>query len=282
MKIVLNRDIKNLGKVGEIVTVKNGYGRNFLLPRKYAVVATKTNVAKLQERLDELNKRNSEFIKQAEEIVKILDSTVYNVARQASDDDTIYGSIRSKDIYSFICELLRKNSISFSLDIGGIKIMEPIKTLGQYIIPVEIFGDVIGSVKLNVCRTSADFEDDVNTFNLKREKSLIASGAIKKESAAEIKVSKSVGDANVSCGKKVCGEKAEKLCDDKTKNNKGESKCDEAVDSGNCDNIKSEGKNKKNNKTVKSVSSEKVENDKKEEAKNKTVKKKAAASKAKK
>ena len=138
MKIVLNRDIKNLGKVGEVVTVKNGYGRNFLLPRKYAVAATKTNIAKLQERLDELNKKNSEFIKQAEVIVKILDSSVYNVARQASDDDTIYGSIRSKDIYNFICELLKKNGISFSLDIGGIKIVEPIKTLGQYIIPVEI------------------------------------------------------------------------------------------------------------------------------------------------
>ena len=65
MKILLNRDVKNLGKVGDVVSVKNGYGRNFLIPRGYAIVATKVNIAKLQDRLEEKKKQNEVLIKNA-------------------------------------------------------------------------------------------------------------------------------------------------------------------------------------------------------------------------
>lgn len=175
MKIVLNRDIKNLGKVGDIVVVKDGYGRNFLLPKGYAIVATKANVEKLQNKIDELKKQNAVLFEKAQKINEILDKVVFNVVRQAADDDTMYGSIRTRDVYNFICDLLKKNNIDFSLDIGSIKIAEPIKTLGQYIINVELFSGVDAIVRLNVCRAIADFEDDVVEFDKKREKSLLTS-----------------------------------------------------------------------------------------------------------
>ena len=173
MKIVLNRDVKNLGKVGDIVVVKDGYGRNFLIPKGYAIVATKNNVAKLQEKIETLKKQNELLFSTAKNVLELLDKQVFNVVRQAADDDTIYGSIRNRDIYNFVCDLLKKNNINFSIDIGSIKIAEPIKSLGQYLINIELFSGVDGIIRLNVCRAVADFEEDVVLFDKKREKSLM-------------------------------------------------------------------------------------------------------------
>ena len=172
MKVLLNRDIKNLGKVGELVVVKDGYGRNFLLPKKYAIVATKANIAKSQEKIEELKQINQQMIEKAKKIVDLLDNTIYNVTRQASDDDTMYGSVRTKDIFNFINNLIKKNNIDFDLEISGIKITEPIKSLGKYVVYVEIFGDISTNLRVNVCRTSVDFEEDIATFDKKREKNL--------------------------------------------------------------------------------------------------------------
>ena len=181
MKIVLNRDIKDLGKVGDIVVVKDGYGRNFLLPKGYAIVATKANVAKLQEKLDDLKKQNEILFNNANKIKEILEKEVFNTVRQAADDDTIYGSVRTRDVYNFVCDLIRKNNISFSLDIGAVKIAEPIKALGQYLVNVELFSGVECVVRLNVCRAIADFESDVVAFDNKRAKFLMSGSKDSKE-----------------------------------------------------------------------------------------------------
>ena len=186
MKVILNRDIRKLGKVGDVVTVKDGYGRNFLLPKKYVSVATKANIAKLQEKIEELKVKNDSLLKQAEKVADILSANIYNVARQASDDDIIYGSVRTKDIYNFICSLLQQNGVDFQLDIGGIIVSTPIKTLGQYIVPIEIFSDIVSNIRVNVCRTSADFEQNIDAFDKKREKALMAEKDAKtKEKNAE-------------------------------------------------------------------------------------------------
>ena len=172
MKVVLNRDIKNLGKVGDVVTVKNGYGRNFLLPKKYAVVATNANLAELQQHLEELKQKNIEIATQARKVADLLSKSIYNVVRQAADDDTLYGSIRNKDVYYFVKDLIKTNNIDFSLEISGVKIKEPIKSLGYYIATIELFGDITEDVRINVCRTSADFEDDIGAFDKKRNLTL--------------------------------------------------------------------------------------------------------------
>ena len=172
MKVLLNRDIKNLGKVGEVVVVKDGYGRNFLLSKGYAKVATKANIMELEKKIEELKKNNDALSATAKKVADLLDKEVFNTVRQAADDDTIYGSIRTKDIYNYICELLKKNSINFTFDIGGIKIKDSIKSLGQYIIGVELFGNVETNLRLNVCRAMADFESDPVAFDKKMEKAL--------------------------------------------------------------------------------------------------------------
>ncbi len=164
MKIILNRDVKNLGKVGDVCDVANGYGRNFLLPKGYAVIASKKNVSALQQQIAELQKKNEEVEKQAKAVAEKLNNEVFNIVRQAADDDTIYGSIRTKDIYNLIMCFLQKNNNDFTFDIGGIE-MQQIKALGKYVIVVYLFGNVCANIRLNVCRIISDFVNDISIFD---------------------------------------------------------------------------------------------------------------------
>lgn len=174
MKVILNRDIKNLGKVGDVVIVKDGYGRNFLLKKQYASVATKSSLSVLEKKIDELKAENSKLAKQAEQISELLNGVICNIVRQAADDNTIYGSVRVRDVFVFINDVLKKNNISFKIDICGIKFEKPIKMLGRYVIAVEIFGDIVANVRLNLCRAQADFDNDIKSFDKKREQSLMS------------------------------------------------------------------------------------------------------------
>ena len=181
MKIVLKRDIKNLGKVGDVCDVAGGYGRNFLLPKGYAVVANKANLQKLQEKLKNLQKENETMTEKAKEVANLLGNEVFNLVRQASDDDIIFGSVRTKDIYALINSFLSQNGKTFSFDIGGIEI-QPIKTLGKYLIPVYLFGDVNVNLRINICRIASDFENDIVSFDKKFKESMTKVDETKKNS----------------------------------------------------------------------------------------------------
>lgn len=269
MKVILNRDIRKLGKVGDVVTVKDGYGRNFLLPKKYVSVATKANIAKLQEKIEELKVKNDSLLKQAEKVADILSANIYNVARQASDDDIIYGSVRTKDIYNFICSLLQQNGVDFQLDIGGIIVSTPIKTLGQYIVPIEIFSDIVANIRVNVCRTSADFEQNIDAFDKKREKALMSEKDAKtKEKNAEKILSEQVNgaDKNEKSAEKTDGEvKAEKIAnsnnavDDEKNNDENNAPASSHKDKKiKAKNSKTDTEEEKNSSTNKKVSKQKT------------------------
>ena len=172
MDVILSRDVKNVGKVGDVCEVKTGYGRNFLIPKGYAIVANKKNIANLQGKIDELRKQNDEMSKIAENVADILNKKVFNIIRQASDDKIIYGSVRNRDIRDLISELLYESKIAFSIDVGSIKIEKPIKSLGQYIVSVNVFADIVAKVRLNVCRTSTEFDDNAESFDKKYQEFL--------------------------------------------------------------------------------------------------------------
>lgn len=172
MRIVLKRDLKNLGKVGDVCEVADGYGRNFLLPKKYAVIANKKNLSELQEKLEKLKEQNSKLEQEAINVADMLNNEVFNIVRQASDDDTIYGSIRTKDIYELVNSFLKTNNKDFRFDIGGIE-MQTIKSLGRYVIQIYLFAEVYAKIRLNVCRIVSDFESDIATFDKKFAESIV-------------------------------------------------------------------------------------------------------------
>ena len=225
MKIVLKSEVRGLGKIGEICDVRDGYGRNFLLPKGYAVVATKKNIEDLNKEIDELKKNNDKKNSEANNICGLLNNEVFNVVRQASDDGTIFGSVRNKDVYNLINEFFKKNNIKFYFEVGAIKIENPIKSIGQYIISVNLFGDVIANVYLNVCRSVSDFESDVANFTKKLEEANNGSKTLVKAKTASMvqdKLDKKAKKMDLkNNGKIVDNEKKEDI---KTEEEKGKEK----------------------------------------------------------
>jgi large subunit ribosomal protein L9 len=144
MKVILKQDVDKLGKMGEIVKVAPGYGRNFLIPKKIAVEATPGNLKNMEiERLaharrDQRDKEAASLL--AREIVKL----VVTVRRKAGEEGTLYGSVTAIDIADFL--------ITHKIDIDKRKIQleDPIKTVGEYQVPIRLHRDVTVPVRVVV------------------------------------------------------------------------------------------------------------------------------------
>ena len=195
MEVILSRDVKNVGKVGDVCTVKTGYGRNFLIPKGYAIVANKKSVAKLQEQLADLKQRNDELSATATNVASIIENKVFNIVRQASDDRVIYGSVRNRDIRSLICELLHESRISFSIDVGSIKIDSPIKSLGRYLMSIDLFADVSAKIRLNVSRTAVEFDNTIEDFDEKYQAQFEESSSDKNKQSSAAQNTQGVASA---------------------------------------------------------------------------------------
>jgi large subunit ribosomal protein L9 len=142
MKVILQEDVEKLGKAGDIVTVKDGYARNFLIPRKLAVTVSSGNLKALEFQKKAISKRIEKRSRQAEELLKVLENHSVTIAKQAGKDDRLYGSVTQKDIEA---ALLEEN---IKVDRKQILLEEPIKTLG--IFPVKIKIDKEKQVEIKV------------------------------------------------------------------------------------------------------------------------------------
>ncbi len=144
MKVILKQDVDKLGKVGDVVKVAAGYGRNYLIPRQIAVEATPGNV-KIMEiqrlaeaRRDQRDKRAASLL--AQEIVKL----VVTIQRKAGEEGTLYGSVTALDIADFL--------ITHKIDIDKRKIQldDPIKTVGEYQVPIRLHREVTVPIRVVV------------------------------------------------------------------------------------------------------------------------------------
>jgi len=144
MKIILKQDVDKLGKVGEIVKVAAGYGRNFLIPRKLAVPATEGNLRIMEieqvahARRDQREKKAAEIV--AREVAKL----VVKLERKAGEGGTLYGSVTSIDIADYL--------ITHKIDIDKRKIQldDPIKSIGEYQVPIRLHREVTVPIKVIV------------------------------------------------------------------------------------------------------------------------------------
>ena len=150
MKIVLLERVSKLGQMGDIVEVKSGYARNFLLPFKKALRATQQNIKYFEDKKTELETKNIENKKEADSIKSKLDGKVFILIRSASDTGALYGSVSSKDIK----EISSKEGIDISKN--QINLEKPIKDLGIYNIKVNLHPDIISEIIVNVARTQAE------------------------------------------------------------------------------------------------------------------------------
>ena len=157
MQIVLLERVEHLGNLGDVVDVKPGYARNYLLPRAKALRATKTNLAAFEQRKAELKAANDAKRAEAEKLGKTLDGKSIVMIRQASEGGQLYGSVSSRDVADALIE--GKNEVSRN----QVRLLVPIKTLGIFSVPVVLHPDVSIAITVNIARSQVDAATQATT-----------------------------------------------------------------------------------------------------------------------
>ena len=146
MDIILLESLNKLGKAGEIVTVKDGFAKNFLIPEKKAIIANKKNKADLENRITQINSNNDKKIVEANEIKEKLDQKKISIAMEANDDGSLYGAVSQKSVSESIYSLLE---IKISPDAV---ILDPIKEIGETEIQVILYEDIKAILHLEITK----------------------------------------------------------------------------------------------------------------------------------
>jgi len=141
MQLILTQDVENLGKAGELVSVRPGYGRNFLVPRGYAVTATVRNKNRLDHEKAVIARRVEKERASATEIATRINGMTLQFERIVGEDEKLFGSVTTRDI----AEQLKKANVD--IDHRWIQLDAPVKALGKYEVPVRLAAGVIAQLK---------------------------------------------------------------------------------------------------------------------------------------
>ncbi|MBL8956927.1 MAG: 50S ribosomal protein L9 [Myxococcaceae bacterium] len=144
MKLILREDVYNLGKSGEVVSVKDGYARNYLLPRNLAMLASAANVRQLEHEKQVIELRQQKLKGAAEEQSKKLGAVAVKISRKVGDQDKLFGSVTALDIAEGLAKAGHK------VDRRLIHLPEPIKTVGQFEVELRLHRDVVTKIKVEV------------------------------------------------------------------------------------------------------------------------------------
>jgi large subunit ribosomal protein L9 len=150
MEVILKEDVAKLGSRGDVVKVAEGYGRNFLLPRKLAIEATTGNKKVIEQMRAAAVRRSAKEKAQADELSKQFDGLAVSFARRAGEQDQLFGSVTSSDIG----DALEKKG--FNVDRRKIQLHEPLKTLGEFTVPVKLHKEVTAHLKVVIEKESAE------------------------------------------------------------------------------------------------------------------------------
>ncbi|PKK81966.1 MAG: 50S ribosomal protein L9 [candidate division Zixibacteria bacterium HGW-Zixibacteria-1] len=146
MKVILRQDVPDVGKVGQTVEVKTGFGRNYLIPRNLAIPATKGNLQAISEIEKQSNLRERKKLREAEKVKLHLEKLSLTSEVLVGEEDKIFGSVTSQNIVDLL------TAEGMTVDKRSILLEEPIKSLGVYTIPIKVEKDIIANVKLWVIR----------------------------------------------------------------------------------------------------------------------------------
>ena len=145
-KVLLQTDVDNLGTGGEIVKVRPGFARNFLLPRGLAVPVTAKNLARVEELKKAAAERKQKELVLAQEVAKKLEGASVKIARSAGEEGKMFGSVTTKDISEAFA------AIGVSVDRRQIQLAEPIKQIGTFDVPVKLASSLIATLKVEIVK----------------------------------------------------------------------------------------------------------------------------------
>jgi large subunit ribosomal protein L9 len=144
MEVILREDIEKLGHRGQVVKVAPGYARNFLLPKRLAVLATDSNKKIVEQERAAYLRREAKVKSEAEDLSKLMNGVVLSIARKAGEEGHLFGSVTSQDIADALGKL------NYTLERRKILLDEPIKQLGEYTVPIRLHREVTTNVTVNV------------------------------------------------------------------------------------------------------------------------------------
>jgi large subunit ribosomal protein L9 len=146
MKVILTQDIAGLGSIGDLITVKDGFGRNYLVPQGKALQATSQNMKKLEHQKRQIRDKIDKAKREAERLAARIESVSCTVAKAVGEEDKLFGSVTGMDIEAS----LKLEGVE--IDRKKINLLEPIKSLGIYNIPIKLHPEVTAVLKLWVVK----------------------------------------------------------------------------------------------------------------------------------
>jgi large subunit ribosomal protein L9 len=152
MEVILKEDVNKLGHRGDVVKVADGYGRNYLLPGKLAIEATLANRAVIEQMKGSAIRKSAKEKASAEELAKTLSQVELTFERKTGENDHLFGSVTSGDIAHQL-ELQ-----GYTIDRRKISLEEPLKSLGEYHVPIKLHREVTSHIKVTVAAEDAETE----------------------------------------------------------------------------------------------------------------------------
>ena len=146
MRLILREAVANLGRAGDLVTVKPGYARNYLIPRGLAYRATEGNVRRIEEERRLREERARRAYLEANRRASRLDGLTLRFTARASEEGTLYGSVSARDIH----ERAEQLDLGFELDRRSLQLDEPIKTVGEHVVPLKLHEGVESEIRVIV------------------------------------------------------------------------------------------------------------------------------------
>jgi large subunit ribosomal protein L9 len=165
MKVILRTDVENLGRLGELVEVKAGYGRNFLLPQGYAMLATQANLKVFELERKKLEAKAAEMRGAASALAARIEGCPITIAMRVGDNDKLYGSVTS----ALIAEALESQGIE--VDRRRILLDSPIRALGEYTVRVRLHASVVAELALTVVAEKTHTDEEETQAEDAREQS---------------------------------------------------------------------------------------------------------------
>ena len=150
MEVILREHVDNLGKRGEIVKVADGYARNYLLPRKLALLATEGNKKQIEREREKFEAKEAEEKKVADALAARMGSLEIQIPRRVGDNEVLFGSVTTADIAGAL------GAKGFEVDRRKLQLREPIKKLGEFDVPLKLHRDVVATVKVKVVAEGAE------------------------------------------------------------------------------------------------------------------------------
>ena len=145
MQVILLESLNKLGKAGEVVAVKNGYAKNYLIPQNKSIIANKANLADLENRISKINTDNDKRIIESSKMKESLDNSSYTIEAEANDEGILYGSINPQQIMQLVSDAAK--------DINADSIVMPqIKNLGDHSVTIRLYEDISATINLSVVK----------------------------------------------------------------------------------------------------------------------------------